>query len=149
VCRIVATRGEDYLRIKHCDPEELRSDIIKDYSEEIVRELRAQLAADVKKITKLLLTRSRYIRYILLEYLKVFPQLVSCFMTYIERCKRSAEQLLLKLYTLIKRISSLCEPQNDENYKYLSHLIYDITGNENFNMKRRIRHAPVTWIGQE
>jgi len=59
VVRLVATRGEDYLRIKHCNPEELSSDIIGEYSELIVRELRAQLAADVKKITQLMLTRSR------------------------------------------------------------------------------------------
>ena len=59
VCRIVATRGEDYLRIKLCEPEELSSDIIKEYSEEIVRELRAQLATNIREITKLMLTRSR------------------------------------------------------------------------------------------
>lgn len=59
VCRIVATRGEDYLRIKNCDPEELRSDIIAEYSEEVVKELRAKLSADVKKMTELMLTRSR------------------------------------------------------------------------------------------
>ena len=59
VCRIVATRGEHYLRIKYCEPEELRSNIIEEYSEEVVRELRAQLAADVRMITKLMLTRSR------------------------------------------------------------------------------------------
>ena len=47
------------MRIKHCDPEELRSDVVAEYSEEIVRELRAKLAADVKKITKLMLTGSR------------------------------------------------------------------------------------------
>lgn len=58
VCRIVATRGEDYLRILHCSPEELRSNIIAEYSEEVVRELRVQLASDIKKMTKITLTRS-------------------------------------------------------------------------------------------
>jgi len=58
VCRIVATRGEDYLRILHCSPEELRSNIIAEYSEELVRELRIQLASDIKKMTEITLTRS-------------------------------------------------------------------------------------------
>ncbi len=59
VCRTVATRGEDYLRIKYCNPEELSSDIVAEYSEEVVRELRAQLAMSVKTVTRLMQTRSR------------------------------------------------------------------------------------------
>ena len=59
VCRTVATRGEDYLRIKYCTPEELASDIVAEYSEEVVRELRAELAEVVEMINKLMLTRSR------------------------------------------------------------------------------------------
>jgi len=58
VCRIVATRGEDYLRILHCSPEELRSNIIAEYSEELVKKLRVQLASDIKKMTEITLTRS-------------------------------------------------------------------------------------------
>ena len=58
VCRIVATRGEDYLRILHCSPEELRSNIIAEYSEELVKKLRIQLASDIKKMTEITLTRS-------------------------------------------------------------------------------------------
>ena len=58
VCRIVATRGEDYLRILHCSPEELRSDIIAEYSGEIVKQLREELALDIKAITEITLTRS-------------------------------------------------------------------------------------------
>jgi hypothetical protein len=58
VCRIVATRGEDYLRILHCSPEELRSDIIAEYSEEIVKQLREELALDIKVMTEITLTRS-------------------------------------------------------------------------------------------
>ncbi len=29
IIHMIATRGEDYLRLKHCDPEELESDIVK------------------------------------------------------------------------------------------------------------------------
>ncbi|TFF92978.1 MAG: hypothetical protein EU544_06575 [Promethearchaeota archaeon] len=59
VCRVVASRGEDYLRIKYCDVEELQSDIIEEYSDEIVRELRANLASEIKDITKRMVSRSR------------------------------------------------------------------------------------------
>lgn len=59
VCRVVASRGEDYLRIKYCDEEELRSDIIAEYTDEVVRELRAQLASEIKAITDRMLSRSR------------------------------------------------------------------------------------------
>ncbi len=58
VCRIVATRGEDYLRILHCSSEELRSDIIAEYSEEIIKQLREELALDIKAMTEITLTRS-------------------------------------------------------------------------------------------
>jgi hypothetical protein len=59
VCRVVASRGEDYLRIKYCDVEELQTDIIEEYSEEIVRELRANLASEIKEITNRMVSRSR------------------------------------------------------------------------------------------
>ncbi len=59
VCRMVATRGEDYLRIKYCAPEELQSDMVAEYCEEIVKELRAELALDIKRMTEIMLTRSR------------------------------------------------------------------------------------------
>jgi len=59
VCRVVASRGEDYLRIKYCDVEELQSDIIEEYSDEIVRELRAHLASEIKDITNRMVSRSR------------------------------------------------------------------------------------------
>lgn len=42
VCRVVATRGEDYLRILHCSAQELQEDIISQYSDEVVRQLRAE-----------------------------------------------------------------------------------------------------------
>jgi hypothetical protein len=51
IIHMIATRGEDYLRIKHCDPEELESDIVKEYTEEVINELRAQLRADIKERT--------------------------------------------------------------------------------------------------
>lgn len=59
MCRVVASRGEDYLRIKYCDLEELQSDIIAEYSDEIVRELRVQLASKINDITKRMVSRSR------------------------------------------------------------------------------------------
>jgi len=62
VCRIVASRGEDYLRIKYCELEELRSDIIAEYSDEIVRELRAHLASEIRDITNRMVSRSRAYR---------------------------------------------------------------------------------------
>jgi len=51
IIHMIATRGEDYLRIKHCAPEELESDIIKEYTDEVVKELRAQLREDIKERT--------------------------------------------------------------------------------------------------
>ncbi len=51
IIHMITTRGEDYLRIKHCDPEELESDIIKEYTDEVMKELRAQLRADIKERT--------------------------------------------------------------------------------------------------
>jgi len=58
VCRIVATRGEDYLRIMHCSPEELQSNIIEEYSEEIIKQLRTELASDIKAMTEITLMRN-------------------------------------------------------------------------------------------
>ena len=60
ISHVVATRGEDYLRIKHCTIEELESDIVEQYSEEIVRRLRAELRADIKEQTSKWRTRSRH-----------------------------------------------------------------------------------------
>ena len=51
IIHMITTRGEDYLRIKHCEPEELESDIIKEYTDEVMKELRAQLRADIKERT--------------------------------------------------------------------------------------------------
>ena len=59
VAHMVATRGEDYLRIKHCTPEELKSDIVKEYSEELIKQLRAQLSESIKKSTATRRTRSK------------------------------------------------------------------------------------------
>jgi len=60
ISHVVATRGEDYLRIKHCTIEELESDIVEQYSEEIVRQLRAELRAYIKEQTAKWRTRSRH-----------------------------------------------------------------------------------------
>ena len=58
VCHMVATRGEDYLRIKHCTPEELKTDIVKEYSEEVIKQLRAELSKSIKQSTATRRTRS-------------------------------------------------------------------------------------------
>ena len=60
ISHMVATRGEDYLRIKHCTIEELEVDIVEQYSEEIMRELRAKLRANIKEQTAKWRTRSRH-----------------------------------------------------------------------------------------
>lgn len=47
-----------------CSPEELRSDIVVEYSEEIVGQLRTELASDIKKMTEITLTKSlKYERF--------------------------------------------------------------------------------------
>lgn len=64
VWRMVATRGEDYLRIKHCELDELASDIVLQYSEEVVKQLRAELNSSIKEITAIGRARSkRYERF--------------------------------------------------------------------------------------
>jgi hypothetical protein len=59
ISHMIATRGEDYLRIKHCTPEELESNIIEEYTEEVVKRLRAKLDTDIKERTSLWDTKSR------------------------------------------------------------------------------------------
>ena len=58
IIHMITTRGEDYLRLKHCDPEELESDIVKEYTDEVMKELRAQLRADIKERTATWRTKS-------------------------------------------------------------------------------------------
>lgn len=48
---MISTRGEDYLRIKHCTYAELKEDIIKQYSDEVVKALREDLNKIIKKMT--------------------------------------------------------------------------------------------------
>jgi len=60
ISHMVATRGEDYLRIKHCTIEELKSDIVEQYSEEIMRQLRVNLRGSIKEQTAKWRTRSRH-----------------------------------------------------------------------------------------
>ena len=60
ISHMVVTRGEDYLRIKHCTIEELEVDIVEQYSEEIIRGLRAKLRARIKEQTASWRTRSRH-----------------------------------------------------------------------------------------
>ena len=60
ISHMVATRGEDYLRIKHCTMEELEADIVEQYAEEIMRQLRAKLRANITEQTAKWRTRSRH-----------------------------------------------------------------------------------------
>jgi hypothetical protein len=59
VWRMVATRGEDYLRIKHCELDELASDIVLQYSEEVIRQLRERLSANIREISAIGRARSK------------------------------------------------------------------------------------------
>ncbi len=74
VCRMVATRGEDYLRIKYCTAEELQSDMVAEYCEEIVKELRGELASDIKRMTEITLTRGREYEKFELDIKKYYQQ---------------------------------------------------------------------------
>jgi len=71
---MVATRGEDYLRIKYCTDEELQSDMVAEYCEEIVKELRAELASDIKRMTEITLTRCREYEKFDLDVKKYYQQ---------------------------------------------------------------------------
>ena len=71
---MVATRGEDYLRIKCCTPEELQSDMVAEYCEEIVKELRTELVSDIKRMTEITLTRSREYEKFDLDIKKCYQQ---------------------------------------------------------------------------
>ena len=51
VGHMISTRGEDYLRIKHCTYDELKEDIIKQYDDEVVRALRKELSKNIKYMT--------------------------------------------------------------------------------------------------
>ncbi|MHA1147831.1 MAG: hypothetical protein ACTSR8_06260 [Promethearchaeota archaeon] len=59
VWRMVASRGEDYFRIKHCELEELASDIVMQYSDEVVKQLRADLDATIKELSAIGRARSK------------------------------------------------------------------------------------------
>ncbi|KKK45730.1 MAG: hypothetical protein Lokiarch_07120 [Candidatus Lokiarchaeum sp. GC14_75] len=76
VAHMVATRGEDYLRIKHCTTEELESDIVKEYSEEIIKQLRAELSQSIKQSTATRRTRSRRYRGFTIASEKYYHQIL-------------------------------------------------------------------------
>jgi hypothetical protein len=59
VSHMIATRGEAYLRITHCDPNELAGDIFVEYRDELVKALRSQLHERIEKQTKNWRTRER------------------------------------------------------------------------------------------
>lgn len=77
ISHVVATRGEDYLRIKHCTIEELESDIVEQYSEEIVKRLRAKLRADIKEQTMKWRTRSRHYEGLTLDIHEYYQNIAS------------------------------------------------------------------------
>lgn len=74
VWRMVATRGEDYLRIKHCELEELASDIVLQYSEEVVKQLRSELNAAIKEITAMGRARSKCYEQFDVDVIKYYQQ---------------------------------------------------------------------------
>ena len=76
VAHMVATRGEDYLRIKHCTPEELNTDIVKEYSEEVVKQLRAALSKDIKQSTAARRPRSRRYLGLAIATAKYYHQII-------------------------------------------------------------------------
>jgi hypothetical protein len=59
VGHMIATRGEAYLRITHCDVNELEGDINVEYREELVKALRSQLRARITAKTARWRTRDR------------------------------------------------------------------------------------------
>jgi len=74
IWRMVATRGEDYLRIKHCEEDELASDIVLQYSEEIVKQLRAALISDIKEISAMGRARSKQYEWFNVDVNKYYQQ---------------------------------------------------------------------------
>ena len=52
-------RGEDCLKLKHCNAEEFNTDIVEEYSEEVVKKLRTKLKVDIKERTRTWRTRSQ------------------------------------------------------------------------------------------
>ncbi|UYP48016.1 hypothetical protein NEF87_004301 [Candidatus Lokiarchaeum ossiferum] len=59
VCHIIATRGEDYLRLTHCSEEELKTDIIEESSQALIYELRTELRAEISNQAKSWRTRDK------------------------------------------------------------------------------------------
>ncbi len=59
VSHIVVIRGEDCLKLKHCNAEELNTDIVEEYSEEVVKKFRTKLKVDIKERTRTWRTRSQ------------------------------------------------------------------------------------------
>jgi len=59
VSHMIVTRGEAYLRITHCHPNELAGDILIEYRDELVKALRSQLHERIEKQTKKWRTRER------------------------------------------------------------------------------------------
>jgi len=61
---LVETRGEAYLRITHCTPEELREDIIQEYSKVLIQTLREKQQQKITERTKFWRTADfQYIGY--------------------------------------------------------------------------------------
>ena len=74
VSYMIATRGEEYLRITHCTQEELDADIIGQYQEELVKGLRSMLHDTIHKQTQHWRTAKRTydgVEGVKLEYIMV------------------------------------------------------------------------------
>jgi hypothetical protein len=59
VAHLVETRGEAYLRVTHCDPEELKSDLAEVYSTYLVRQMREQQQYKIHAKTQYWRTQAR------------------------------------------------------------------------------------------
>jgi len=59
VSHMIATRGADYLRLTHCSPEELTSDILIECTEGLIQELREELRTEIRKQTRRWRTNDR------------------------------------------------------------------------------------------
>jgi hypothetical protein len=58
-CHLVETRGEAYLRVTHCNPEELKTDLAEVYSTYLVRQMRERQQYKIYARTQYWRTQAR------------------------------------------------------------------------------------------
>jgi hypothetical protein len=112
IIHMISTRGEDYLRLKHCNPEELESDIVKEYTDEVMKELRAQLRADIKERTATWRTKSN--SYMGLEIV------AKDYYQYIKKKRRSQFCRVRLLCNLMFFLLYICNIFLSLHYNYIS-----------------------------